>query len=178
MKIKKIQLHAKNFGATAMHNGKIVGLAAAGMIGSQKFLDFEAIAQRIKPGMDTSGALFKHQGAIKLGGGIVALHMFGKKLPDWAKWLIIGVMVQGALQEANTLSGGKTGQIGNTINTTELDEQMRKAVEEIQNGMQGNNPTQNTYSSVAGVMDDFSTSVAGYLDTDNGVQVAGYETWN
>ena len=105
----------------------------------------------------------------------------GKKLPDWAKWAIIGVMLQGGLQELNTLTGGKTGQIGN-VDTAELDEQMRRAVEDIKNGMNG---TQNQLqgvtdeypSSVAGVTDQYPSSVAGYLDAQWGGTVAGWENW-
>lgn len=177
--VAKVQLHAKDFAATAMHNGKIVGLLAIGTVVSQKFLDFEAIAKRIKPDMKTDTMLFKHQGAIKLVGGIAALHIWGKKMPDWAKWLVIAVMLQGGLQELNTLTGGKTGQIGDA----ELDQQMKDAAEEIKNAMLNGTEeqvlgvTEQYASTVSGVTEEYPSSVAGYLDVPYGGAVAGWETF-
>ena len=170
--VAKIQLHAKDFGQTAMHNGKIVGLLAVGTVASQKFLDFGALAERFKLNVSPDNALIKHQGAVKLVGGIAALHIWGKKMPDWAKWLIIAVMLQGGLQELNTLTGGKSGQVGDK----DLNEQMKDAASEIEKAMSG--VTDQYTTSVAGVTDEYTTSVSGYLQPGWGGTVAGdAEEW-
>ena len=166
---------------TATTNAKHVGVLGVSMIVSQKFIDFRAIAERFNIKVEKDSAIDKvltHQGAIKFLLPIIILHMTRNKSiskNDLFKWAMLGLMLQGLLQEANTLTSGKSGAIGDA----DLDEQMRKAAAEIKAGMQGEqqyigeNPTTQYIPSVQGnPTTEYIPSVQGeYLE--NGAGVAG-----
>lgn len=155
----KLTMHAKDFMGSAMTNGKIIGLTAAGAIVAQKMLDLEAIGA--KAGLAADNPIIKHQGAVKVVAVIAANHFLAKKMPDPVKWLLIGVGIQGALQEIRVIAGGdKVPQIGKDIEN--LDEQMREAAKEIKNAMHGN-PTNEYPTSVSGnPTTEYPTAVSGF----------------
>jgi hypothetical protein len=154
----KLTMHAKDFMGSAMTNGKIIALTATGAIVAQKMLDLEAIGA--KAGLAADNPIIKHQGAVKVVGVIAANHFFAKKMPDMVKWALIGVGIQGALQEIRVLAGDdKIPQIGNEDKA--IDEQMKKAAEEIKAAMKGN-PTNEYPTSVSGnPTNEYPTSVSG-----------------
>ena len=106
-----------------------VGLATAGIIGTQKFLDFKTLF----PNVDPNKWFIKHEGAVKVGGVAVAFMLF-QKMPDWAKWLLIGVAVQGAVKEIGTLTTNKEGKrFFEQIGAGDYDEQINSLAAEIKN---------------------------------------------
>jgi hypothetical protein len=176
--MNKIQLHAKDFMGTATTNVKHVAVLGGSMIISQKFIDLKAIADRFNIKVESGSMIEKvitHQGAIKFLLPIIILHFTRNKSiskHELFKWAMLGLMLQGMLQEANQLSGGKSGQIGDD----NLDEQMRKAAEEIKQGMHGeylgDNPTTQYIPSVQGTnpTTEYIPSVQGaYMETGAGV---------
>ena len=50
---------------------------------------------------------FKHEGLIKVGGAIITIAMW-KTMPEWAKWLVIGVGIQGAIIAVKQYTKNKT----------------------------------------------------------------------
>lgn len=107
-----------------------IGLITAGVIGSQKFFDFKAMF----PNVDPNKWYIKHEGAIKVGGVLVTF-MIWKKMPSWAKYLLMGIAIQGAIKEIRVLTMGDNGkafvdQIGNENSNKALEElaaQVREA---------------------------------------------------
>lgn len=140
----------KNVQAPAMMGG----LIAAGAIGSQKFLDLKTWMKDAPP----DAFYIKHQGAIKAGAGIVSLAMW-KGAPDWAKWLIMGVIIQGIIQEARQLTSGSDLELP-SIGAGDEDSIMREATQALMDGKM--NGITNDYSSqVMGITDDYTSAVAG-----------------
>jgi hypothetical protein len=139
MNVANLKVHGKDLMSTVATNGKIVGLVAGGAILSQKFLDFKEIAAKFTS-VETGSTLEKvldHEGAIKVVGGMAALHFtrntkLGKN--DMFKWVMVGVMLQGAIQEINVLTSDAAGQIGAE---SEIDKEMKAAAEKIKNGLKG-----------------------------------------
>jgi hypothetical protein len=172
----KLTLHAKDFAGTAMQNGKIVALVSAGAIASQKFLDLKELATKFNMNIEvgsTTEKILDHQGAIKVAITITAMHFMKNKMDKhaWLKWIMIGLMLQGALQEINQLTGDKAGQIGES----NLDEEFKKAAEEIKAGLHGNeliqgNPTTEYVPSVQGnPTTEYVPSVQGAFEESAGV---------
>lgn len=184
MQVHKLQLHAKDLMGTLAENGKIVGLVAGGAIVSQKFLDLKEIVGKFSP-VETGSTMEKvldHQGAIKVVGSMAVLHFtrntsIGKN--NMFKWLMVGVMLQGALEEVNQLTGDAAGQIGAE---SAIDKEMKEAAEHIKNNMSGGeqqaigNPTQEYPTGVAGneqnPTQQYPVSVAGGA-LEDGTGVAG-----
>lgn len=156
--LSTLKTSGKDFMKNVQGPAMMGGLIAAGAIGSQKFLDLKTWFKDAPP----DAMYIKHQGGIKAGAGIVGLAMW-KGAPDWAKWLIMGVIVQGVIQEARQLTSDlpddniiKVPQIG----AGDEDSIMREATAALMEGKM--NGITNTYSSqVAGVTDDYSSMVAG-----------------
>ena len=159
-----LKLHAKDLGGSFAANGMMMGSLAAGMIVSQKFLDANAIATQFK--MTPPAAVVQYQGGIKAVGSILLLHALRKKkLPDAAKLAIVGVGIQGLIQQLVAVSSGKITQIGKTPLDLEMDE-AAKRIKEGMNGMGITNPTEQFIPSVAGMgiqnpTEQFIPSVAG-----------------
>ena len=143
--VHKLQLHAKDLMGTLAENGKIVGLVAGGAIISQKFLDLKEIIGKFSP-IETGSTMEKvldHQGAIKVVGSMAALHFtrntsIGKN--NMFKWLMVGVMLQGALEEVNQLTGDAAGQIGD--GKSGIDKEMEEAAAHIKKICQETERTQ------------------------------------
>lgn len=157
----------KSSGKDFMNNAKAPAMMGAlivgGAIGSQKFLNVETWMKNADP----NAFYVKHQGGIKALVGIATLAAW-KNCPDWAKWLIMGVIVQGLIQETRTLAGDNANipAIGNA------DEIARKAAEELFKGSR----------LINGVMDNNETSVGNMdlsqrIDQDANTMVAGVPQW-
>lgn len=162
----KISLHTKDFISSAHVNAKTVGVVAGSMIMSQKFLDLGELAKKFNVDVDNNklfSTVITHQGAVKFVLALIALHLTKKKKigkNEIFQWAMIGIMIQGGLQEINHLSNGGSGQIGDT----DLDEQMKEAARKIKEGMSGN-PTE-----------EVNTGVAGHYELEDGTGVAGNPT--
>lgn len=115
-----------------------VGGIGLTMIGSNQLLDFRRVFKAMYEKNPEAGWI-KHQGAIKAGvcAGAMFIHasMIGnKKIHPLMKALYIGLMLQGAFQEARVLTTGKDGSpspidaLGNNKNTlAQLDDLMKQA---------------------------------------------------
>lgn len=153
-----------------MSNGKPIVLATAGVVGAQKFLDFKTLF----PNVDPNKFFIKHEGAIKLGGVIVTLSMW-KNCPEWLKWVLIGVAIQGGIKATRQYTMNAEGtSFVNQIGAGQYDAEIAAAAKEIVNaanefptGVAGtstgleNNPgvnlIQNSQTSVAGMgMDEMN----------------------
>jgi hypothetical protein len=174
----KLTLHAKDLMGTLVTNGKIVGLVAGGAIVSQKFLDLKELATKFNVTIETGSTVEKildHQGAIKVVGSMAALHFarntkIGKN--DMFKWIMVGVMLQGALEEVNQLTGDAAGQIGESP----IDKEMREAAEHIKKNLSGDgqttigNPTTQYPTGVSGnPTTEYPTGVSGAMEEGTGV---------
>lgn len=87
----------KGFGKSVMNEALPPLLITAGVVGSQKFLDFKTVAEKFNLTVKPDSFFMKHEGIIKMGGVVVTLAMW-KKCPVWLKWLLIGVAVQGGIK--------------------------------------------------------------------------------
>ncbi len=157
---ESFKLHAKDLMGSFAENGMTVVGITSGMIISQKFLDANAIATQFKTTANPN--IVKYQGGIKAAAAISGLYLLRKKkLPNIVKLMMLGVAIQGTVQQVVALSNGKVTQIGDA----KLDEEMKKMAEEIRQGMHGTqNPTQQFIPSVAGSQnptEQFIPSVAG-----------------
>lgn len=127
-------------------------LITVGAITAQKFLDIRTWM----PKADPEAFYVKHQGGIKFGLGAVALATW-KGAPTWAQWLIVGVMLQGAIQEMHVISNGTLPQIGNAA-----DDEMQEAARALLEGK------------MEGITNEWNTQVAGPNDGDTGVGSMGF----
>lgn len=106
----------------------LVDIAAvtAGAIASNQFLDFGKMFKTADP----NGFVIKHQGGIKAVAAAGSIVMFGKKMPRWAKMLIIGVGVAGAIKEVRVMTT-KIDMIGGAdaggSDTSDLDKLLKQA---------------------------------------------------
>ncbi len=103
--------HGKNFLANAKSPAMQIGLATAGVVASQKFLNFKEL-MKDQYAKDPNAIFFKHEGLIKVGGAIVTIAMW-KTMPEWAKWLVIGVGIQGGIVAIREYT--KDGTTGNSF---------------------------------------------------------------
>jgi len=115
----------------------IIDIAAitGGAIASNQFLDF----QKMMPNSDPNGFLIKHQGGIKAVAAGAAVGIFGKKMPSWAKMIVIGVGVAGAIKEIKALSNDKiiaigAGEDSRGSDMTTLDNLLQQARQQSMNG--------------------------------------------
>ncbi len=144
--LSTLKSSGKDFMSNAKTPAMMGVLIAGGAIASQKFLNLQTLLKN----QDPNSFFIKHQGGIKAVAGIATLAMW-KNAPDWAKWLIMGIIVQGAIQETRTLlSAVDLPAIGNQSE----DEIMEQAAKELfQGGMMGIN-------------DQYDTSVMGMGQND------------
>ena len=105
--VKKHIAHPKDFLNNAKDPAMKIALATAGTIGAQKFLDFQTL-MKDKYAKDPNNFIFKHEGLIKVGGAIVTIAMW-KTMPEWLKWLVIGLGIQGAIKAVRTYTKDDTG---------------------------------------------------------------------
>ena len=169
----------KSFGKDAGHIAMEAGLVAGGAILTAKFLDFETLWEK-KIEADPTYAdkwFIKHQGAVKAGIGIAGGAMFWNKLPNWGKALLLGLVVQGAVQEVGTLATDKDGvkffnPIGRNGNGGADLTALNKLLEDAA-AMNGMNPTTEFPTNVSGpnanpavdLTMDASTAVSGMGNT-------------
>ena len=117
-----------------------IGAGTAGAIIGNQFLDFE----KLMPASDHTGFMFVHQGGIKAAAAGLSIGMFGKKMPAWAKYAIIGVGIAGAIKEAKVLSSGQIVAIGSEnstgSDTSQLDRLLEEAAKKSMSGMGANDP--------------------------------------
>lgn len=139
--LSTIKASGKDFISNAKTPAVMGGLIAGGAIASQKVLSFKTWM----PNADPNAFYIKHEGGVKAVAGIATLAMW-KGAPDWAKWLIMGVIVQGAIQEARVLSNNNLPQIGETD-----DEIMQQAASELLDGKMNGRITDEYNSMVAGM---------------------------
>lgn len=92
---------AKNIGNVAYP----IGLTTAGVVAAQKFMDFKTLFPNVAP----DKFFIKHEGAIKVGGVIVTFMMW-KNMPDYMRWLLIGVAVQGGIKAVRQYTTGSNGK--------------------------------------------------------------------
>lgn len=123
--------HGKNFIVNAKQPAMQIGLATAGIVATQKFLDFKTL-MKDQYAKNPDAIYFKHEGLIKVGGAIVTIAMW-KNMPEWAKWLVIGVGIQGAIVAVRTYTKNKeSGQsLVNQIGTAEYEEAINSLAAEI-----------------------------------------------
>lgn len=95
----------KTAGKDVMKSAQPILLGTAGVIAGQKFLDFKTLF----PNVDPNKFFIKHEGVIKVGGVVVALAVF-KNLPEWAKYLLIGVAIQGGIKAVRTYTKNPEGK--------------------------------------------------------------------
>lgn len=100
--------HGKNFIANAKQPAMQIGLATAGVVAAQKFLDLKTI-MKDQYAKDPNSIFFKHEGLLKLGGAIITIAMW-KNMPEWAKWLVIGVGIQGGIIAAREYTKNAAGE--------------------------------------------------------------------
>lgn len=184
----KVVVHAKSIGQTVASNSKTVGVMALSMIAAQKFIDLKSIAEKFKIDVKEGSMVEKvleHQGALKFVIALIVIHATKNKgisKHEWFKWAMLGLMLQGALQEINAVTKGKSGQIGKS--DEEIDKEMKQAMENIRAGMQGDgntiglqNPTEQFTPSVNGQENPtemYTPAVSGLGSfEDQGSSVAG-----
>jgi hypothetical protein len=118
-----------------------VALTTGGIIASRKFLSFDEIFKKkiaTDPAFGT-GFIMKNEGLIKVGGAGAIYAMFGKKLPPWARLLLLGIGMEGAIKQVGTWTT-KTGTDGTMkrlfqpIGAGESNEELDKLIAE---GMKG-----------------------------------------
>lgn len=113
-----------------------IGLGTAGCIIGQKFFDFKTMF----PQVDPNKWYMKHEGAIKVGGVLVTF-MIWKNMPSWAKYLLIGLAIQGAIKEVRVLTMGDNGKaFVDQIGANNMDEAMRVLAEQVKNAAQIEGP--------------------------------------
>lgn len=118
-----------------------IGLVAGGAVVGNQFLDFEKMFKTADP----NGFFIKHQGGVKAVGSALAIGLLDKKLPSWAKMLLIGVGVGGAIKEIKNLSNGKIEAVGanpgtgsDGSDTSQLDRLLEEArITSMQGRIQG-----------------------------------------
>lgn len=148
-----LKKHGKNFMVNAKQPAMQIGLATAGVIGTQKFLDFKTL-MKDQYAKNPDAIYFKHEGLIKVGAAIVTVAMW-KNMPEWAKWLVIGVGIQGGIVAVRQYTKDKASgeslvsQIGtaeyeSAINSLAAEiksvaERERTSVGEIEDNMRGTN---------------------------------------
>jgi len=114
-----------------------VGGTGLAMIASNQLLDFRKVFKSMYEKNPGAGWIV-HQGAVKAGIGTAGIFihaaMTNKKMHPALRALLIGLILQGAFQEARVLTTGKDGSPspiealnGNGANLADLDELIRKA---------------------------------------------------
>ena len=137
----------KGIAKNVMNDGKDILLIGGGIMAAQKFADFKTLF----PNVDPNKVWIKHEGGIKFGAAMITLAVF-KKLPQWAKCLIMGVAIQGLIKETRTLTMNAAGEaFVKQIGDGDYNQQINDLAEEIKN-MSGadNNGANSRYSSVSG----------------------------
>src|SRR5690606_6956895 len=99
---------AKDIVSNAKEPAMQIALATAGVIGTQKFLDFQTL-MKDKYAKDPNNFIFKQEGLIKVGGAIIAVAAW-KNMPEWLKWLVIGVGIQGAIKAVRQYTKDDKGE--------------------------------------------------------------------
>lgn len=113
----KAKASSKNFMNNIKEPAMDAGLIAAGLIGSNQFLSLQDI-MKDQYAKDPNAFYFKHEGAIKVLLPLITIGMW-KTMPRPVKMILIGVMVQGAIQELREVTKDSSGtskvkQIGDT----------------------------------------------------------------
>jgi hypothetical protein len=128
--IKKHIAHPKDIIGNAKQPAMQIALATAGTIGAQKFLDFQTL-MKDKYAKEPDSFIFKHEGAIKVGGAIIAIAAW-KTMPEWLKWLVIGIGVQGAIKAVRQYTKDDKGETKvPQIGAAEMDEAINSLAAEI-----------------------------------------------
>lgn len=134
-KYQKAKASAKKRGKDIITNAKEpamqIALATAGAIGTQKFLDFQTM-MKDQYAKDPNSFVFKHEGIIKVGAAVITIAAW-KNMPEWLKWLVIGLGVQGAIKAVRTYT--KDSATNETkvpsIGAAEMDEAINSLAAEI-----------------------------------------------
>ena len=135
-----------------------IGLATGGVIAAQKFLDFKTLMPNVSP----DKWFIKHEGLVKVGGVLVTMAIW-KGMPHWAKWLLIGVAIQGGIKAVRTYTMGDTGkafveQIGDMDTALkQIAEEVKTSASREMNGIAG----EGDGSTGVGNRGDGETSVGG-----------------
>ena len=127
---------------------KDVALVTAGVIGTQKFLDFKTLM----PQADPTKFYMKHEGFVKVGGVVIVLGLW-KKCPPLIRMLLIGMAVQGAIKEIRQMTMNEKGEAMFTqIGAESYDDAIRQMAEEIKKDASLKGPS---------ITDQYSTGVNG-----------------
>lgn len=128
----KFKLKGKGFTKELMHNGQPILLTTAGIIGTQKFLDFKTLMPNANP----DGFLMKQEGLVKLGGALIAVSAF-KNMPPWLKFLLYGVAIQGAIKATKQMTTNKdTGKaFFESIGNADLEEQINALADQVKDSV-------------------------------------------
>lgn len=165
--LSTLKSSGKDFMSNAKTPAMMGVLIAGGAIASQKFLNLQTLLKN----QDPNSFFIKHQGGIKAIAGITTLAMW-KNAPDWAKWLIMGVIVQGAIQETRALLSAVDLP---AIGSEEEDKIMQDAARELfQGGMMGITDQYDT--AVMGAEDNFDPSAE--INQEANTMVMGMGTAN
>lgn len=117
----------KGIAGNIMKEAKPIVLTTTGVIAAQKFLDFKTLF----PNVDKEKFFIKHEGLIKMGGVIVTLAMW-KKCPDWLKWVLIGVAIQGGIKAVRQYTMSDAGKaFVEQIGAGDYDQAIMDAANEI-----------------------------------------------
>lgn len=156
----------KNAGNVAMD----LGAVTVGTLATAKFMNFE----QLFPNMDKEKFLIKHQGGVKAGAAFIILSMFGDKMPGWAKMLVLGVAVEGAIREVRVLTTGESGvsmfsQIGQNEAATDaqIDAAARQITTQFLPGVAGNEYDQMEWNRETAVGGRNDIYVAGMGQSDS-----------
>lgn len=154
----------KGFGKGVMATAIPLGLTTAGVIAGQKFLDFKTIFPNVSP----DKFFIKHEGLIKVGAVVVTLAMW-QKCPEWLKYLLMGVAIQGALKAARQYTMNDKGEaFFEKIGAGEFNDEIAKATQDIIDFAAN---TSNT--GVGKVMDAKPNDTSKILQTNSNTGVAG-----
>lgn len=161
----------KGIAAGAMAAAKPILMTTAGVVGAQKFMDFKTLFPNVSP----DKFFIKHEGAIKVGAVVVTLAMW-KNCPEWAKYLLMGVAIQGGIKAVRQYSMGDAGKAFiEQIGAGAYDEQIMALASDIKNatnefptGVAGSNMRFELAPSVD-LIRNSSTGVAGMGISDSDI---------
>lgn len=151
---------------TAGKTGLEVAIVGGSMIATKHLLDFNKIFKK-KIADDPKFAesfVIKHQGAIRLGAGLIGAAYF--KNP-YLKLMFLGIAVEGFITEARQLTKDASGNSAiEQIGGAPSDQDLLEVAAQYDNNMGGYNPTDEGRISVAGhnPTNDGRISVAGSYD--------------
>ena len=126
-KFKGLLGKGKGIASNAMAVAKPILLTTGGVVAAQKFLDFKQLFPNVKP----DNFMMKHEGLIKVGGVVVTLAVW-KNCPEWVKYLLMGVAIQGGIKAIKQYTMNKEGKAFiDNIGAGKYDAEIEEAARQI-----------------------------------------------